>query len=327
MHMSKENGPLAGDAVIRLLNAAMRLDAPDAAPPAPMRPVDGGPVRAMRFFEPKPAAPIVPAAARARDTAPRSTPVHPATFSWHQLHTPDPCRAARAIARILGGDFETRDRGLFGMTSTVRCDGLHVAGADQCDDAGRRGWEAFVRVPDVDLVCEHAIALGGTVETAPAGILGLDRRATIADPTGARLTVIAGGDDRRTVGAGAFGWDELRTTDTHASLAFWTALFGWTVARPTDQASRRTLVLLNGGRPVAGISACGASEPASRWLPVATVASRAIAAAVEQATEQGGGVLGAALDHPIVGRCALVRLADGVEFMIGCDAAQAMRAA
>ena len=324
MHMSKENGPLAGDAVIRLLNAAIGLDASVARPVADARPTNAGPTRAARFFESKPTAPNAP---RSNDTAPRSVAVHPATFSWHQLHTPDPCRAARAIARILGGDFESRDRGLFGMNSTVRCDGLHVAGADQCDDDARRGWEAFVRVPDVDLVCELARALGGTVDAAPAGILGLDRRATISDPTGARLTVIAGGDDRRTIGAGAFGWDELRTTDTHASLAFWTALFGWTVARPHDHASRRTLVLLNGGRPVASISTCGASEPASRWLPVATVAPRAIAAAVELATEQGGGVLGAALDHPIVGRCALVRLADGVEFLIGCDAALAQRAA
>lgn len=326
MHMSKENGPMPGDAVIRLLNAAMRLDAPESDPTtdASTRPSTTRTERAARYFEPKPAAPLAPAGHR---TAPRSIDVHPATFSWHQLHTADPCRAARSIARILGGDFETRDRGLFGATSTVRCDGLHVAGTDQCTGATHAGWESFVRVPDVDLVCDLARALGGTVEAAPTGILGLDRRATIADPTGAWLTVIAGGDDRRTVGAGAFGWDELRTTDTHASLAFWTALFGWSVTRTHDHASRRTLVLLNGGRPVAGISACGASEPASRWLPVATVASRAIGAAVEQATQQGGGVLGAALDHPIVGRCALVRLADGVEFLIGCDAEQALRAA
>jgi predicted enzyme related to lactoylglutathione lyase len=312
MHISQDHGPLAGDAVVRLLNTALMLDAAaDGARPA-------------RLVESKPS---VRATAQARDVAPRSVAVHPATFSWHQLHAPDPCAAARSIARIIGADFETRDRGLFGMTSTVLCGGLHVAGADQTDDPDRIGWEPFVRVPDVDLVCDLALELGGSIDVAPAGILGLDRRATIADPTGARLTVIAGGDDRRTVGAGAFGWDELRSTDTQASLAFWSSLFGWTVARHPDRSPRRTLVLLNGGRPVAGISACGPSEPASRWLPVATVSPRAIAAALDHAADRGGIVVGAGLDHPVVGRCALVRLADGVEFLIGCDAAMALRAA
>jgi predicted enzyme related to lactoylglutathione lyase len=204
-----------------------------------------------------------------------------------------------------------------GEYSTVLCDGLHVAGCARNSEGEQPGWQTFVRVPDVDLVCAIAVENGGHVAEAPHGIAGLDRRATIVDPTGAALTIIAGGDDRRTVGCGTLGWDELRSTDPMESVRFWCAVFRWSAEPVLGDHGARGVLFLNGGRPVASLREATPNEPRSRWIPVVTVRNELVRDTVRRAVLAGARLLVAPGPHGLLGASAVVIDPHGVEIAIG----------
>ena len=289
---------------------------------------------AFRFaIETKPAPRIDAAPARAprHEHTVRSVPVDPGTMSWHEIESPHPEESAANLAAILGGEVVTADHGGGGGYSTVLCRGLQVAGATATAFGRDPAWNTFVRVPSVDLVCHIALARGGSVRTAPTGILGLDRRAVIADPTGASVTIIAGGDDRRTIGAGAIGWDGLRSTDPLESMRFWCSVFKWTASPIPVPASgardTRGMLFLNGGRPVASVHQAAPSERSSRWLPVATVRHDLLDGALERVIRSGAGIVVAPQPHGVLGRLAILVDPAGVEIALGAEPAAQIAAA
>ena len=256
--------------------------------------------------------------------APRSVSADPGVFSWHEFTSTEPLRSAAFLADLVGGETLVRTLGGLEEYTTVLNAGLHIAGGLRVSDARRARWKSYLRVPSVDLLCEIALAHDGRVTSAPSGILGLDRRATIADPTGAELTIIAGGDDRRTIGCGAFGWDELRSTDPLESVRFWCATLDWTATpiytRTTDA---RTIVFQNGGRPVASVSQTLAGEPSSRWLPVATFRHGLCNAMALRAIRAGASMRVAPHAHGILGTHAVLIDPTGLELAIGDEVANA----
>jgi predicted enzyme related to lactoylglutathione lyase len=256
--------------------------------------------------------------------APKSVSADPGVFSWHEFTSTEPLRSAAFLADLVGGETIVQTRGGLEEYTTVLNAGLHIAGGLRVSDARRARWKSYLRVPSVDLLCEIALAHGGRVTSAPSGIVGLDRRATIADPTGAELTIIAGGDDRRTVGCGAFGWDELRSTDPLESVRFWCATLDWTATpvytRTTDA---RTIVFQNGGRPVASVSQTLAGEPCSRWLPVATFRHGLCNAMALRAIRAGASMRVAPHAHGILGTHAVLIDPTGLELAIGDEVANA----
>ncbi len=279
-------------------------------------------------FEPKPTARLGASAATLRSShSVRSVAVHPGTMSWHELHSPLHEESAAFLATLLGGDVVTTEHGGLGTYSTVLSDGLQVAGALQTEHGKPAHWNTFVRVPNVDLLCEIALSLGGSVRVEPSGIIGLDRRGIISDPTGASLTIIAGGDDRRTVGAGALGWDELRSIDPMESVRFWCSLFEWTASPIITARDAQGVMLLNGGRPVASVQMAMPTEARSRWLPVATVRRDQFDSAVYQAIRAGARISVAPSPHGILDRCGIFVDPAGAEFAIGAEPVVAIAAA
>jgi predicted enzyme related to lactoylglutathione lyase len=255
---------------------------------------------------------------------PRSTAVDPGVFSWHEFSSPEPLRSAAFLADLVGGETIVRTRGGLEEYTTVMNAGHHVAGGLRVSDARRARWKSYLRVPSVDYLCDIAVANGGRVTSAPSGIAGLDRRATIADPTGAELTLIAGGDDRRTVGCGALGWDELRSTDLMESVRFWCATLDWTATPIYGRASdARTIVFQNGGRAVASVAPCLAGEPGSRWLPVATFPSGMCDAITLRAIRAGASMRVAPHGHGMLGTQAILIDPTGLEIAIGEEFAEA----
>jgi predicted enzyme related to lactoylglutathione lyase len=240
-------------------------------------------------------------------------------MSWHELHSPLPEESAGYLAALLGDDVVTADHGGAGSYSTILCDGLHVAGATQAEHGRDPSWNTFVRVPSVDLICHIALSKGGSVRVQPSGILGLDRRAVIADPTGAALTIISGGDDRRTIGAGAIGWDELRSIDPMESVRFWCSVFKWTATPILSARDTQGMIFLNGGRPVASVQAATRTEPASRWLPIATVRRDLLDAAVHKAIRVGARIVVPPHAHPVLGKLAIFTDPAGVEIALGSE--------
>jgi len=244
----------------------------------------------------------------------RSTAVHPGAMSWHELNSPDPARSARFLASILGDEVIADHR-----STTLMCGGLHVAGAKPSEPGRAASWTSFVRVPNVDVLCDIALACGGSVRIDPTGILGLDRRAVIADPAGAALTIIAGGDDRRTIGAGAIGWDELRSDEPAESVRFWCAVFGWSAAPIVGARETNGVVFLNGGRAVASMQRADERERHSRWLPVATVRGDLFDAAVHRAIRDGARIGVAPRTHGVLGKHAVLVDPSGLEIALGAE--------
>jgi len=248
----------------------------------------------------------------------RSTAVHPGAMSWHELHSPEPERSARFLAALLGDEVIADHR-----STTLLCDGLHVAGVQASEPGRAASWTSFVRVPNVDVLCDIALACGGSVRIDPTGIVGLDRRAVIADPTGAALTIIAGGDDRRTIGAGAIGWDELRSDEPAESVRFWCAVFGWSAAPIAGARASNGVVFLNGGRAVASMQRADERDdrrgPRSRWLPVATVRGDLFDATVHRAIRDGARIGVAPAPHGVLGKHAVLVDPSGLEIALGAE--------
>lgn len=247
----------------------------------------------------------------------RSVPVDPGTMSWHEIQSPLPEESAAYLAAILGDDVVTADHGGGGCYSTILCESLQVAGAVATDHGREPSWNTYVRVPSVDLICHIALAKGGSVRVQPSGILGLDRRAVIADPTGASLTIITGGDDRRTIGAGAIGWDELRSIDPIESMRFWCSVFKWTASPMLGSRDQQGLLFLNGGKAVASVHQAASNERASRWLPVATVRRDLFDGAIHKAIRAGARIVVAPQPHGVLGRLAVFTDPAGVEIALG----------
>ena len=273
-------------------------------------------------FETKPDArtePRLPGAVFRSAHNARSTPVDPGTMSWHEMQSPLPEESAAYLATLLGDDVVTADHGGAGSYSTILCDGLHVAGATHTEHGKEPAWNTFVRVPSVDLICHIALSKGGSVRVQPSGILGLDRRAVIADPTGASLTIISGGDDRRTIGAGAIGWDELRSIDPMESVRFWCSVFKWSATPIMDARDTQGMIFLNGGRAVASVSLATRTEPSSRWLPIATVRRDLFDGAVHKAVRAGARIVVPPRAHGVLGQLAVFADPAGVEIALGAE--------
>ncbi len=259
--------------------------------------------------------------------APRSVSVDPGTISWHEFHCAQPTATAQLLSELIDGEVLTRSRGDASEYTTVMSHGCHIAGGVALDRNELPHWDTYLRVPNVDLICDLALALGGSVAREPFGILGLDRRAVISDPTGALLTVISGGDDRRTVGSGALGWDELRSIDPRASARFWCSLFDWTAAPLPMQRDSRASVFMSGGRAVASVEQATASEKISRWLPIATVHRENFNAALARAIRLGATMRVPPSAHAVLGNIAIMVDRCGVELALGVEPSARLAAA
>ena len=104
---------------------------------------------------------------------------------------------------------------------------------------------------------------------------------------------------------GAFGWNELMTTDITAARSFYGALFGWETEDYPGEGMNYVLVKV-GGEPVGGMMAlppeCAGLPP--RWSVYVTVAD--VDATARHVEALGGKILRPPADIPEVGRfCVL----------------------
>lgn len=105
---------------------------------------------------------------------------------------------------------------------------------------------------------------------------------------------------------GAFGWNELMTTDVDAAKRFYGALFGWDTEEFLGAGMPYTLVKV-GGEAVGGMMAttlqCEGIPP--HWSVYITVND--VDAVARQAEAQGGKVLYPPTDIPTVGRFCVIQ--------------------
>lgn len=211
---------------------------------------------------------------------------------WYELATTDTDRAKAFYSHILGWSWT--DSGAPGMTYLIAGSGpAMVAGMMKAEAGQPVAWSIYFAVDDCDAAVAKAEAMGAKVFVPPSDIPGTGRFAVLADPqcaTFALLQPLPGGTggayDARKQGHG--NWHELVTSDPVAAMAFYGALFGWTLSRSMEMGPDMTYHLIaRDGVDIGGTFTAPGAVPF--WKPYFGVAS--IQAAVTATTEAGGAVM------------------------------------
>jgi predicted enzyme related to lactoylglutathione lyase len=196
----------------------------------------------------------------------------PGTFSWADVTTTDQEAAKAFYAGLFGWEPDDRPAGEGVIYTMMRRGGLEVCAISpqpqMLRDAGAPPtWNSYVTVASADAAADRAAELGATVISPAFDVMDVGRMAVLQDPHGA---VFMMWEPRTTIGARVVNeprtlcWNELATPDLDASSAFYSALFGWTIA-PLSDSPMPYLWAKNGEAAVAGLRAPTPGEPA-HWL-------------------------------------------------------------
>jgi predicted enzyme related to lactoylglutathione lyase len=149
--------------------------------------------------------------------------------SWVDLGTPDPAKTAEFYSALFGWTVQQGPPEAGGY-AIAELRGRPVAGLGPQPNPGPSYWSTYVNVDDADKAVAAAEAAGGAVIVPPMDVLDAGRMAIFSDPVGA---VIGVWQPNAHTGAGIVNepgtltWNELVTTDTAASQAFYDRVFGW----------------------------------------------------------------------------------------------------
>ena len=148
--------------------------------------------------------------------------------------------------------------------------------------------------------------LGGKVLQEATKVGGFGTMAIVSDPHGGVLALWqpAKVEDQPAPTANTFCWNELASSDPKASVAFYSAIGGFS-EKAMDMGPMGTYhVLESGGQPRAGIMAKSMPQQPHAWLPYVQDANTDKTA--EKAKKLGGTVIVPPTDIPNVGRFSII---------------------
>lgn len=200
---------------------------------------------------------------------PAGTPI------WYELITPDPDEAKRFYDPVMAWEIEARPSGPMDYRMIAVPDGL-AGGVMRLSDemaagGARAGWLMYVCVDDVDASVAQAFDLGATVRVPPTDIPGVGRFALLLDPQGVAFYVMRGATEGAESAVfqpdspGRVMWNELRTGDQAGALAFYGALFGWTVSGSMPMGPMGDYVFLTVGDRPLGAAMTAPAGTSSAW--------------------------------------------------------------
>lgn len=226
------------------------------------------------------------------------------SWIWYELMTTDPDGAAKFYGDVVGWTFSggpDPQAGPVDYRHIAHGDGGSAGGMlaltkEMCDHGAMPCWLGYLSVADVDASVAAIVADGGKV-LMPAMDLPVGRMATVADPQGAAFYVMkpVPPPDRPDAASDVFDpekpqhmrWNELRTSDPEAAVAFYRKHFGWTQEGDMDMGPMgKYRFVQHNGLGIGAIMAKPAELPVSCWGHYIGVddIDRAIAA-----VEAGGG--------------------------------------
>ncbi len=244
----------------------------------------------------------------------------PGTFCWTELTTTDQAGAKAFYGDLLGWEADDRPVGDGDYVySMMQRDGKPVAAiATQPDQQRETGvpptWNSYISVESADATAERAKELGATVHAPPFDVMDVGRMAVIQDPQGAHFELW---EPKAHFGAalvnapGALVWNELGTTDLDAAGAFYSGLFGWTVA-PFEGSPEPYLSIKNGDVNAGGMRAATPGAPPF-WLAYFGVED--LDAALAKVSELGGAVHAGPIDIQVA-KIAVVADPQGAVFAL-----------
>lgn len=256
----------------------------------------------------------------------------PGTVCWLELGTTDPAGARAFYGHLFG--WQPEEGAADAPYTQFNRDGVAACGAytltpEQVERGAPPHWLPALAVESADAAAARTAELGGAVLEAPSDTIDPDgtrlgRGAILADPTGARFSVWEAhahpGFGAPADGAhGSTVWIELATRDVDAAVAFYTALFGYTVETMSMPGMRYTTLHLQAGDAgVGGIHAMG-DDPSYEGAPALWKVYFAVDdtdAVAAEAAAAGGQVIEPPDDIPSVGRFAVLKDPQGAYFSI-----------
>jgi hypothetical protein len=236
---------------------------------------------------------------------------------WVELSTPDIPAAKSFYAALFGWRPETDPREEAGGYTMAHLAGARVAALSPLYQPGQPpAWTIAFATEDTDATVEKARSAGGSLLVGPMDVFDQGRFAVIADPSGAVFSLWQG---RAFAGAellnapGALGWVELVTRQADPALAFYPAVFGWTVNAPSGSYPQWGVA----GEDFGGLLVMDDRFPPEAqpsWLPYFAVPD--VDAAAATARGAGGELLMPPTDVPGGPRIAVVRDPQGAAFGI-----------
>lgn len=208
---------------------------------------------------------------------------------WADLMTDDTAAARAYYAAVLGWTF-AEPNPEFGGYGNASLDGRLVAGLMPAHDGAHAAWTMYFATADVDATATRVTMHGGTVLGGPHDVGDLGRMLVAADPSGAAFGAWQAGTHRGAQVAnepGSLMWEDLRSTDPAAAIAFYEKTFGLET-RAMDMAGPdyRTFHLPGDDAPMGGMGGMFGEPGESYWLLYWAV--RDAAAAREAAVAHGG---------------------------------------
>jgi predicted enzyme related to lactoylglutathione lyase len=242
-------------------------------------------------------------------------------INWVDLSTPDVAASVAFYGELLGWDF-SKSTTPMGDYFVGKVGEREVAGMMEQDPAMTDGppvWTTFFYVEDMDATLVKINTAGGTVLEAPFDIPGGPCICVVADPTGAMLALLAGGErpegDYVFTSPGAVCWFELVTDDIASAESFYAGVFGW-VGSTFEIGSKGYTMFTLGGEDVAGMKPLPDGVPVDavpHWVTHFAVAD--CPAVAETVAQLGGSVRRAATEIP-EGRFAVLADPHGATFAV-----------
>ncbi len=116
----------------------------------------------------------------------------PGAFSWSELMTRDPAKAAEFYGGLFGWTIEPMDMSV-GRYYVAKVGDVAVGGMMACPEGAPAmppAWGSYVTVADVDETVQRCVALGGQVLMPAMDVPTVGRMACLQDPQGAAINVI-----------------------------------------------------------------------------------------------------------------------------------------
>lgn len=249
-----------------------------------------------------------------RDTAwPAGTPC------WVDLGVEDVPKAKAFYGGLFGWDIQEGPPEAGGYALAM-VDGKAVAGLGpkMGPEDMPTFWTTYIATDDADQTAAKIKAAGGQVMMEPFEVMDVGKMAIAVDPGGALFGIW---EARAHTGAGRANepgsliWSENMSRQYEANKAFYGSVFGYQFGDIGAEGMEYATLDLD-GRPVGGIGAIGAGQPAEMPASWGTYfAVEDTDAAVAKSTELGGSVVAPAWDSPY-GRMAVVADNQGAVFAL-----------
>lgn len=238
---------------------------------------------------------------------------------WVDLTVSDVPAALAFYGAVLSWEFVEDTAGDFGGYAIAQVQGHAAAGIGPAQQIGvPPAWTLYLAADDADRTAKEVTDAGGTMLLPPGDAGPLGRWFVAADPTGAVFGVWQAAEHLGAEwhsDAGGLTWEDLRSPDPAAAIAFYRTVFGYETQDLPGAGPDYATFTLAGASDQAPLGGMGPlfGSPRARWLVYFGV--RDLDAALGAARARGAMEVAAPTDSPY-GRMALVQDPFGAEFML-----------